>query len=172
MISTSLLLFGAVFETTTNLHSNTMHALLDHTDQQAALRADPALIPTAVEEFLRYDSPVQVDARTVLHDTDFAGTHLKAGQVIVMLLGAANHDPDLVEQPDTLDVTRPQPAHLSFASGIHFCLGAHLARLETQIVLEQLLGPAYLAITRPMPPRRRPGIALRGLAHLPLTLHP
>ncbi|TMR28257.1 cytochrome P450, partial [Actinomadura geliboluensis] len=101
MISTSLLLFGAGFETTTNLLSNTLHALLDHPDQQAALRADPALIPTAVEEFLRYDSPVQVDARTVLHDTDFAGTHLKAGQVIVMLLGAANHDPDLVEQPDT-----------------------------------------------------------------------
>lgn len=171
MISTSLLLFGAGFETTTNLLSNTLHALLNHPDQQAALRADPALIPTAVEEFLRYDSPVQVDARTVLHDTDFAGTHLKAGQVIVMLLGAANHDPDLVAQPDTLDVTRPEPAHLSFASGIHFCLGAHLARLETQIVLEHLLSPAYVAITRPTQPQRRPGIALRGLAHLPLTLH-
>jgi cytochrome P450 len=170
MVSTALLLFGAGFETTTNLLGNAIHALLQHPDQHAALRATPALIPTAVEELLRYDSPVQLDARTVLHDTELAGTRLRAGQTVITMLGAANHDPDLAPHPDDLDITRSEPTHLAFASGIHFCLGAHLARLEAQTVLEHLLAHHPSITPSNTPPTRRPSIALRGFSRLPLAL--
>ena len=116
MVSTALLLFVAGFETTTNLLGNGLHALLSHPDQFARLRADPSLIPVAVEEPLRYDSPIQVDARTVLEPTVLAGTELEPGRLVVTLLGAANHDPDRFTDPDRLDIARTDATHLADAS--------------------------------------------------------
>lgn len=170
MVATALLLFSAGFVTTTNLLGNALHLLLDRPDQQAVLRGDPARIPAAVEEFLRHDSPVQIDLRTVLEPVEFAGVALRPDQVVVTMIGAANHDPEETEDPDVLDLTRPAPAHLSFASGVHFCLGAHLARLETRIVLERLFGPGYSSVTRAGEAVRQPGPPLRGMARLPVAL--
>ncbi|ROO88529.1 hypothetical protein EDD29_6200 [Actinocorallia herbida] len=170
MISTALLLFTAGFVTTTNLLGNAVSALFAHPEQEAALRADPGLVPSAVEEFLRFDSPVQIDLRAVLEETDFAGTRMRPGEVVVTVIGAANHDPAIADDPDSLDVRREAPAHLSFASGVHFCLGAHLARVEAQVVLERLYSPAYRSLQPAGSPVRAPALALRGFKHLPVTL--
>ncbi len=171
MISTAILLFGAGFETTTNLLGNGLNALLDNPDQLARLRADLSLMPTAIEEFLRYDGPVQVDARTVLEPTTLHGVDLSPGQTVITLLGAANHDPNRFADPDRLDVSRTDNPHLSFAIGIHFCLGAHLARLEAEIVLTRLL-ERFSHLERASAPLRRPGLALRGFASYPLHVTP
>ncbi|MDX6744372.1 cytochrome P450 [Actinocorallia sp. A-T 12471] len=170
MISTALLLFTAGFVTTTNLLGNAVHALFSRPDQEAALRADPGLVPSAVDEFLRFDSPVQIDLRAVLEETEFAGARMLPGQVVVTVIGAANHDPAIAERPDELDVTRNAPVHLSFASGVHFCLGAHLARVEAQVVLERLYSAAYPSLEPAGEPVRSAGLALRGFARLPVTL--
>ncbi|MEO3784387.1 cytochrome P450 [Actinocorallia sp. B10E7] len=170
MIATALLLFSAGFVTTTNLLGNALHLLLDLPDQQSVLREDPSRVPAAVEEFLRYDSPVQIDARTVLEPVELAGVGLRPGQVVVTVIGAANRDPEVTEEPDRLDLTRPEPVHLSFASGIHFCLGAHLARLEAGIVLERLFCGEYASVERAGEAVRQPGPPLRGMKRLPVTL--
>ncbi|MGI8332678.1 cytochrome P450 [Actinomadura scrupuli] len=167
-ISTAILLFGAGFETTTNLLGNGLHALIRHPEQLALLRREPGLIPTAVEELLRYDTPVQLDARTVMEPAVLAGTELVPGQMVITLLGAANHDPARFADPCRLDVTRADNPHLAFASGIHFCLGAHLARLEAHVVLQRLV-TRFTTLALDGAPRRRPGLALRGYAHLPIT---
>ncbi|MCD0450182.1 cytochrome P450 [Actinocorallia sp. API 0066] len=170
MISTALLLFAAGFITTTNLLGNAVHALFARPDQEAMLRADPALIPSAVEEFLRFDSPVQIDLRSVLEETEFAGARLRPGEVVVTVIGAANHDPEVAERPDALNVRREAPIHLSFASGVHFCLGAHLARVEAQVVLARLYGAEYPALEPAGDAVRAPGLGLRGFARLPVAL--
>ena len=170
MISTALLLFAAGFETTTNLLGNGLRALLRRPAQLSRLRDHPELIPTAVEELLRYDSPVQFDSRTVLEPTALAGADLVPGRLVLTLLGAANHDPDRFEDPATLDLGRSDSGHLAFASGIHFCLGAHLTRLEAQVFLELLVRRYDVAPAGE--PTRRPGFTLRGLDHLPVTLSP
>lgn len=169
MIATALLLFGAGFETTTNLLGNSLAALLDDPAQLKRLRDDPSLVPAAVEEFLRYDPPVQIDARTVLEPAVLQGVDVAPGQMVITLLAAANRDPARFTDPDTLDVGRPDNPHLSFAAGIHFCLGAHLTRLEAQIVLHRLV-TAYAAVTPSGPRTRRPGLALRGHSSLPVAL--
>ncbi|MCW2912795.1 MAG: Cytochrome [Actinomycetia bacterium] len=171
MISTAILLFGAGFETTTNLLGNGLHALLAHPGQFTRLYADPGLIPAAVEELLRYDSPVQVDARTVLEPATLAGTELAPGQMVITLLGAANHDPARFTDPDALDVGRVDNPHLAFAAGIHFCLGAHLTRLEGEVVFTRLL-TRFSSIDAAGEPQRRPGLALRGYARMPVTVRP
>ncbi|GAB2839234.1 cytochrome P450 [Actinocorallia aurea] len=170
MISTALLLFTAGFVTTTNLLGNAASALFSRPDQEAILRADPGLVPSAVEEFLRFDSPVQIDLRAVLEETDFAGARMRPGEVVVTVIGAANHDPAIAERPDALDVRRQAPVHLSFASGVHFCLGAHLARVEAQVVLERLYSAAYPSLEPAGDPVRASGLALRGFKTLPVTL--
>lgn len=167
--ATVLLLFGAGIETTTNLFGNALHTLLTHPDQLQRLRDDPSLVPAAVEELLRYDSPVQLDARSVLEPVDFAGTRLEPGQTVTTLLGAANRDPDRFEDPDRFDVGRADNAHLSFASGPHFCLGAHLTRLEAQVLLDRLLARTSAIVLEPGV-QRRAGLGLRGFAQLPVTL--
>lgn len=171
VIATVLLLFGAGIETTTNLLGNGLHALLTHPDQLARLRAHPDLIPSAVEEFLRYDSPVQLDARTVLEPVTFAGVDLEPGRTVTTVLGAANRDPERFADPDTFDIGRADNGHLSFAAGAHFCLGAHLTRLEVQVFLERLLA-RFGTVALDGVPRRRPGLGLRGLAELPVTIRP
>ena len=139
LISTAILLFAAGFETTTHLIGNGLSALLRHPDQLARIRADRSLVRPAVEELLRYDSPVQLALRTVYEDLSIGGHEIAKGDAVLALLGAANRDPARFRDPERFDVGRDDGAPMSFGGGIHFCLGAALARLEGQIVLDRLL---------------------------------
>jgi pimeloyl-[acyl-carrier protein] synthase len=140
LLATCVLLFGAGHETTMNLIGNGMAALLRHPDQLTQLKQDPGLIQSAVEEFLRYDGPVQMTARTVLQDVEIGGKIIPKGQQAITVLGAANHDPAQFADPDRLDITRKDSRHLlTFSHGIHYCLGAPLARVEAQIAINTLL---------------------------------
>ncbi len=170
LISTVMLLFGAGFETTTNLIGNGLLALLDHPAELQRLRDDPSLMPTAVEELLRWDSPVQIDGRKAFETVEMHGIEIKAGEEVVTLLGAANRDPRAFDDPERFDVGRVGVQPMSFGAGIHFCLGAPLARAEGRVVFGRLLDrfaviePAWGA-TRP---RYRDSIVLRGLETLPV----
>lgn len=166
---TALLLIGAGFETTVNLIANAVVDLLAHPDQLAALKDDPTGWPNAVEEVLRFDSPVQVTLRGAKTDTELAGVHVPAGQPMLVILAGANRDPDVFADPHTFDITRPNAKeHLSFSAGVHFCLGATLARLEAAIALEVLFArmpDLALAGT----PERRGTRVLRGYDVLPVV---
>ena len=168
MLNMLRLLLIAGNETTTNLIGNGVLALLRYPDQLQRLREDPSLIPSAVDELLRFDSPVQTDFRRVLEDCEVNGFPLKKRDNIVVLLGAANRDPDVFEEPDRLDVGRGDRSHLSFGRGIHHCIGAPLARLEGRIVLEVLLERFSQISLRGENPRFRNSIVLRGLESLPV----
>ena len=163
------LLLVAGNETTTNLIGNGVLALLRHPDQLAALREDPGLITSAVEELLRFDSPVQVDVRSVLDDCEVNGFRVRRGDNVVTLLGAANRDPDRFEAPDRLDVRRGDQNHLSFGRGIHHCLGAPLARLEGRVVLQALIERFSSLRLLEDRPAFRSSVALRGLLALPVS---
>ena len=160
------LLLSAGTETTANLIGNGILALLRNPDQLQRLRDDPGLIPAAVEELLRFDSPVQADFRRVVANCEVNGFPLRKRDNIVLLLGAANRDPDVFENPDGLDIDRRQGRHLSFGGGIHHCLAAPLARLEGRIVLEMLLDRFKSMRLLGDRPRFRQGIVLRGLESL------
>jgi hypothetical protein len=121
------------------LISNAVLALSRNPDQLEILRRSPEKVTAAVEEFLRYDSPVQMTSRIATRDHVFRGHPVKRGQQMILLLGAANRDPEVFPNPDVLDVTRADARHLSFSHGIHFCLGAQLARLEAGLALEALI---------------------------------
>jgi cytochrome P450 len=167
LFSNAVLLLNAGHETTTNLIGNGVHALLRHPDQWKRLRDDPSLVPTAVEEFLRFDGPVQFTSRVLKDDLTVGGKHLKAGQSAVLLLGAANRDPAQFKDPDRLDVGRPDNKHVAFGLGPHFCLGAPLARLEGKIVFETLLRRFPGLRAEGPPPEYRANFNLRGLVSLP-----
>jgi len=139
LFATCVLLLIAGNETTTNLIGNGTLALLRHPDQLDRLRREPKRIPSALEELLRYDSPVQLTSRIVLEDGELCGRPLRCGEQLVLLLGAGNRDPERFPDPDRLDVAREDVHPLSFGHGIHYCLGAQLARLEAQIAFEGLL---------------------------------
>jgi len=139
LFATCVLLLIAGNETTTNLIGNGTLALLRHPDQLDRLRREPKRIPSALEELLRYDSPVQLTSRIVLEDGELCGRPLRRGEQLVLLLGAGNRDPERFPDPDRLDVAREDVHPLSFGHGIHYCLGAQLARLEAQIAFEGLL---------------------------------
>ncbi|MBW3611577.1 MAG: cytochrome P450 [Actinobacteria bacterium] len=171
LLSSAILLFAAGFETTTNLIGNGLLALLRHPDQLERLRRDPSLMPSAVEELLRYDSPVQVNGRIALDDVEVDGHPFPAGSTVLTLLGAANRDPRRFPDPHRLDVGRRDGASMSFGSGIHFCLGAALARLEGQVVFGRLLERYSRIELLDDSPRYRDSITLRGLAELPVRLH-
>ena len=170
LITTVMLLFGAGFETTTNLIGNGLLALLDHPDELRRLRGDPSLMKTAVEELLRWDAPVQVDGRTVFEDLDVHGTAVAAGEQMVTLLGAANRDPRVFDDPDRFDVGRVGQAPMSFGAGIHFCLGAALARAEGHVVFDRLLErfPVIEPAWGDGRPVYRDSIVLHGLESLPV----
>jgi len=166
LVATCVLLFFAGHETTVNLIGNGTLALLRHPSELQRLRADPTLIEGAVEEFLRYDSPVQRTSRVTLEDAQVNGLQFKKGDQVNLLLGAANRDRQQFPDPDRLDLTRANARHhLSFASGIHYCVGAALARLETQIALGTLLrrAPGLRLVETPS---WRKSIMLRGLNSL------
>src|SRR5262249_52360342 len=139
LLSLTMLILGAGHETTTNLIANAVLALLRHPGERRRLQDDPSLIGSAVEEFLRYDSPVQMTDRVATADCEIAGHAVRRGDVVALLLGAANRDPDEFPEPDRFDITRPNNHHLSFGQGAHFCLGAALARVEAQLAITSLL---------------------------------
>lgn len=168
MVSMLRLLLVAGNETTTNLIGNGLLALLRHPEQLHMLRENPELMPTAVEELLRYDTPVQVDARTALEELEIGGRHVTPGQGMLLLLGAANHDPEVFDDPEQLDITRTGTSNLSFGRGIHHCLGAPLARLEARIAFGMLLERfAGLELITEQPPFKD-NVVLRGLEQLPV----
>jgi cytochrome P450 len=139
MLATAMLLLVAGNETTTNLIGNGMLSLLRNPEQMARLRADPSRVPAAVEELLRYDGPVQATGRVAMEDVEIGGQKVTQGQAVLTVLGAANRDPARFERPDKLALDRQPNEHVAFGDGIHFCLGAPLARAEGQIAFETLL---------------------------------
>ncbi|MGH3836948.1 MAG: cytochrome P450, partial [Pseudonocardiaceae bacterium] len=165
--SIAMLLLAAGFETTVNLLGNGAVLLLRHPDQLDVLRAQPQRWSGAVEEILRYDSPVQRTGRIALRDTEVGGRRVAAGSLIILLLGGANRDPAVFTDPDRFDVQRPEAdQNLAFSSGIHYCIGAALARLEGEVGLQALFRRfPDLALTGP--PHRRPTRVLRGYDMIP-----
>ena len=139
LLATCNTLLTAGHETTTNLIGNLIHLLLTHPGQWAALKENPALIGPAIEEALRYEAPKQRNFRRVKKPHLFRGVEFAENEMVFQLIGAANRDPDNASDPDLFDITRPKIDHLSFGYGIHFCLGAPLARMEARVVLETLL---------------------------------
>jgi cytochrome P450 len=164
------LLFAAGHETTVNLIGNGIYSLLRHPDQWQILRDEPTLVPGAVEEILRFESPVQAVARIVSEPVELRGLGLEKNDIVVSLLGGANRDPAVFEDPERLDVTRKDLRPLSFGGGIHFCLGAQLARIEAAVVLETiLLRIPNVRLVDADHPKWRPSFVLRGLTELPLA---
>jgi cytochrome P450 len=166
-----ILLFGAGHETTVNLIGNALLALHRNPDQLELLKSNLSLMPNAIEEFLRYDSSVQLIYHVAMEDVEIGGVKIPQGDNVMCLLGSANHDPAVYpDHPDRLDITRPNVRPLSFGGGIHFCLGAQLARLEAEVALTTLLRRIpNLRIDDVENPKWRPTFVLRGLKELPAS---
>jgi cytochrome P450 len=169
IVDNAVFLFFAGFETTTSLVATGCAALLEHPGQLARLRAEPGLIPAAVEEFLRYDAPVQVTARLATEPIDVAGRTIRAGRVLVLMLGSANHDEAQFANPAALDVARDPNPHLSFGGGIHYCLGAALARIEGAAVFDGLLR-RFPRLEPGGPVVRQIGASFRSYASVPVSV--
>ncbi|MCC5476966.1 cytochrome P450 [Streptomyces barringtoniae] len=165
MISTAVLLLNAGHEATVNATVNGWWALFRNPGQLAALRADHSLVPSAIEELMRYDTPLQLFERWVLDDIEIDGTVIPRGSEIAMLFGSANHDPAVFADPERLDLTRADNPHISFSAGIHYCIGAPLARIELAASMTALLRQAP-TLTLAAEPRRKPNFVIRGLEGL------
>ncbi|WP_328830616.1 cytochrome P450 [Streptomyces sp. YS-B37] len=165
LISTAVLLLNAGHEATVNSTVNGWWALFRNPDQLAALRADHSLIPSAVEELMRYDTPLQLFERWVLDEIEIDGTTIPRGAEIAMLFGSANHDPAVFAAPDRLDLTRTDNPHISFSAGIHYCIGAPLARIELAASMGALLEKAP-TLRLAAEPERKPNFVIRGLEGL------
>ncbi|WP_037362671.1 cytochrome P450 [Amycolatopsis orientalis] len=168
VVATAVLLLMAGHEATVNVIGNGVTALLTHRSEWERLRSDPTLLDSAVEELIRFDAPLQLFERTATEDVDIAGHRVAKGTKIGALLGAAARDPKVFDAPDTLDVGRSPNPHLGFGMGIHYCVGAPLARVE--------IAAALTALTKRLPelrlaaePERRPEFVIRGLRTLPVT---
>ncbi len=162
MISTAVLLLNAGHEATVNATVNGWWALFRNPGQLAALRADHSLIPSAIEELMRYDTPLQLFERWVLDEIEIDGTTIPRGAEIAMLFGSANHDPGVFQNPDRLDLTRKENPHISFSAGIHYCIGAPLARIELAASMAALLERAP-TLSATAEPQRKPNFVIRGL---------
>jgi cytochrome P450 len=169
LVTTCILLLNAGHEATVNVTGNGTLALLRHPDQLRRLRDDRSLLPTAIEELMRFDSPLQLFERTATEDVEIGGITVEKGRKIAALLGAANRDPAVFPEPDRLDVGREENPHISFGAGIHFCIGAPLARVELQATYGALLDRTS-SIELGGEPVRRPEFVIRGLAELPVVL--
>jgi cytochrome P450 len=169
LLQNCIFILNAGHETTTNLIGNGLYALLEWPEERARLIANPQLIQTAVEEFLRFDSPVQLGNRQATADVVIAGETIQAGHFITIAIGAANRDPEAFADPDRLDVSRAGNRHLAFASGVHVCVGLAIARMEGRVTVQRFLQrfPNYRLSRAPV----RGGRArFRGFLELPLTL--
>ncbi|MDQ0908874.1 cytochrome P450 [Streptomyces canus] len=165
MISTCVLLLNAGHEATVNATVNGWYALFRNPEQLAALRADHSLVPRAVEELMRYDTPLQLFERWVLDEIEVDGTTIPRGAEIALLFGSANHDPATFPNPERLDLTRTDNPHISFSAGIHYCIGAPLARIELAASMTAVLEKApTLALAAD--PERKPNFVIRGLEGL------
>ncbi len=169
LISNATLLYFAGFETTTNLIGNGVLALLRNPDECRRLWGDPQLVATAVDEMLRYDSPVQTTVRYTSEPVEVAGGTINARRVVELSLAAANRDPRAFEDPERFDVGRAANDHVAFGTGRHFCLGARLARLEGEVLLERMID-RYSAIEQAGDVVRKESVSLRGLESLPLRV--
>jgi len=171
MLQMLVLLLVAGNETTRNLIANAVYTLIEHPESERHLRAHPEHVPGAVEEVLRFASPVQCDVRYLVQDTEVAGHDVEAGTIALLWLGSANRDETVFPDPDVFDVTRPDNRHLAFGFGPHFCLGANLARLEAQVALRVLLRRVrqwQLATSDPLP--LHPSLIFRAMTELPLEV--
>jgi cytochrome P450 len=171
LVTTCILLLNAGHEATVNVSGNGLLALLGHPEQLRRLRDDPDQLPAAIEELMRFDSPLQLFERTATEDVPIGGITVAAGQKIAALLGSANHDPAVFAQPEALDVGRTDNPHISFGAGVHFCIGAPLARVELQASFGALLERTS-SLELGGEPTRRPEFVIRGLADLPVVLTP
>ena len=170
LTATAMLLLAAGFETTVNLIGNGTALLIAHPEQHDRLRAEPALWPNAVDEVLRLDSPVQRTGRVAQRDTVLAGVRVPVGKPVMTLLGGANRDPEVFDEPGRFDVGRTNAGeHLAFSSGIHYCLGAGLARMEGTVGLQALFG-RFPDIALAGTPHRRATRVLRGYESVPVRL--
>jgi cytochrome P450 len=169
LVTTCILLLNAGHEATVNVTGNGTLALLRNPDQLQRLRDDRSLLPAAIEEFMRFDSPLQLFERTATEDVEIGGITVGKGQKIAALLGSANHDPAVFADPETLDVGRTENPHITFGAGVHFCIGAPLARVELQATFGALLDRTS-SIELGGEPVRRPEFVIRGLAELPVVL--
>lgn len=169
VVDNAVFLFFAGFETTTNMLATGHEALLCFPDQFALLRADPALVPRAVEEFLRWDAPVNVKARVVREPIELGGQIVRPGRVLVLLLAAANRDERQFLDPDRVDIMRSPNGHVSFGGGLHACLGAALARLEGALVFERVVRRSA-RLERAGTTVRRPTQSFRALESVPLVM--
>ncbi|MFG2569875.1 cytochrome P450 [Streptomyces sp. NPDC048567] len=165
MVSTCVLLLNAGHEATVNTTVNGWWTLLRHPGQLAALRGDHGLLPTALEELMRYDTPLQMFERWVLDDIEIDGTVIPRGSEVALLFGSANRDPSRFAAPDTLDLARRENPHITFGAGIHFCLGAPLARVELAASFDELLRKAP-GLRLAAEPEWNPGYVIRGLKEL------
>jgi cytochrome P450 len=165
------LLLVAGHETTVNLIGNGMLALLLNPEQLEKLKRDPALMKPAIEELLRFVNPVQLVNRYAIEKIQIAGQEIPAGAHLVMAVGAADHDPACATSPEQLDLAREDAKHVAFGQGIHYCLGAPLARLEGEIAFATLLNrlPNMRLAVQPESLQWRPAVELRGLAELAVT---
>jgi cytochrome P450 len=169
LLQNCIFILNAGHETTTNLIGNGLFALQEWPEERARLIADPSLIHSAVEEFLRFDSPVQLGNRQATADVTVAGELIPAGSFITIAIGAANRDPDIFPEPDRLNVARTGNRHLAFASGVHVCVGLAIARMEGRVTVQRFLQrfPNYRLSRAPV----RGGRArFRGFLELPVTL--
>jgi cytochrome P450 len=169
LLATCILLLIAGHETTVNLIGNGTLALLRHPDQLRLLRENPGLIGSAIEELLRFDGPVQRTARIPSEDVLIAGHTIARGEMVMPFIGAADRDPAQFPDPDRLDITRTDNRHIAFGWGIHFCLGAPLARIEGQIAIGTLVRRLPKLALATEAPEFRQSLTLRGLASLPVT---
>ena len=175
LLANCALLLIAGHETTTHFIGNATLALLRNPDAVGQLRDRPDLMPTAVEELLRYDAPVQLMLRRARHDLDLAGREIAEGQTVLLVGGAANRDPAVFPDPHVLDFERSNSGgrHMAFGHGPHFCLGAALARLEGEIVLEALLSRLPdLRLADTEPPQWQRSLNFRGLTRLEVAFTP
>jgi cytochrome P450 len=171
----AFILLFAGFETTSGLIGNGTLALLTHPDQLAKLKADPGLIESAVEELLRYDGPVEFGTwRFTTEAITVGGVSIPAGEPVLAVLAAADRDPDRFSDPDTLDLSRNEGGNLALGHGIHFCLGAPLARLEGRVAFERLFArfPELTLAARPESLRWSSGLIMRNLHELPVIGQP
>jgi cytochrome P450 len=171
IVSACIVLLFAGHETTANLIGNGLLALLRHPEQLALLRAEPELMPAAVEELLRYDSPVQRNRRLAMQDMSFGGKEIRQGDSVLVFMGSANRDPARFQDPGALDITRAPNPQMAFGYGIHFCAGAALTRLEAPIALRALLDRfPNVRLSDDFDERWHRNITFRGLQSLELRI--